>query len=175
MRWIDKLLGVADRMRGASIPHQEWEAVDGVTDTGRLLRAIAGAVPSGAVLNIMNPRGAELTAFLRARALPTSRPQSGDYCLLLDAGTVGELAAIVDRMRPEMSCSGVFVAQGGLNIVEAYRRDAGEDVVWVSTELPDAAMTALRRGLERPIGDRPAAKRATPTYGSAQERVPKTA
>lgn len=162
MSWLSKLRGVADQLRGVSIPHQEWLAVDGVPDTARLLRAIAGIMPPDAMVNVVRPRG-EVEVVLRARTAHSSRPEAGDYYCRAGDPALAEVAAAMERHASAASCAGIFVALRGHHVLEAFRRDAGEDVVWLAADLPRHIASRMRRALEgapperAPAGDRPTA------------------
>ncbi|HEU4564469.1 MAG TPA: hypothetical protein VFS05_07470 [Gemmatimonadaceae bacterium] len=157
---MSKLRGVADQLRGVSIPHQEWLAVDGVPDTARLVRAIAAIMPPSATVNVVRPRG-EVEVVLRARAAHSSRPEAGDYYCRAGDPALAEVAAAMERQSPAAPCAGVFVMLSGHHVLEAFRRDAGEEVVWLATDLPDHIASRLRRALEGAPPERgPAAERS---------------
>jgi hypothetical protein len=146
MRWLTRLRDVADRWRGVSVPRQEWIAVDGVSDTACLVRAIATTMPRDAMLNIVRPRGT-LEAFLRANALPVSRPDEGDYYYPVAGAKMGDLATLVERLAPSPACGTVLVQRHGVDILEAFRRDGGEDVVWLASDLSPEVLAAFRAAL----------------------------
>jgi hypothetical protein len=147
MGLLDKLRGVADGIRGGSLRRQEWIAVDGVSDSARLVRAVAAGMPRGTVLNVVRPRGA-VAEYLRERSLPESNADTGDfYCPVLQMQLDG-LAAVIESQGSANACSGIFVTRDGHHVLEAFRRDAGEDVVWLATDLPAEVITRMRRALE---------------------------
>ncbi|MGI9078308.1 MAG: hypothetical protein ACR2G6_13420 [Gemmatimonadaceae bacterium] len=146
MSLFDQFRGVAERLRGISIAEQSWIDIDGVSDTGRLLRAIESAMPRDARLNVMKPNVA-VEATLRRLALPESRPDEADYFITVDGAGMGELAGLADKIAPSPLCAGLFVVQGDRNLLESYRRDAGEDVVWLSADLDAKIIAHFRQAL----------------------------
>lgn len=145
MGWLDRLRGVVS---GGSGDDQEWIAVDGVGDTGALLRIIEESMPRDALLNIVKPRSAEVEGFLQQHRTGASNPDEGDYYLSLNGQTIDHLARLVTAIAPEPAFGTVLVTRDGRNLLEAYRRDAGEDVVWLSASLPEQLRASLRNSLE---------------------------
>jgi hypothetical protein len=138
---------MADQMRGVFVPRPQWIAIDGVSDTARLVRAIAATMPPEALLNVVRPRGT-VGAFVRAHALAASKPELDDFYCPVGVRVLGELAAVIERQAPEPPCAGIFVVQDGSQVVEAFRRDGGEDVVWVAAELPQPLIDRFRAALD---------------------------
>ena len=157
MQLLNRVRGLKDRMRDVFVPRPEWIAVDGVRDTAQLARAIAATLPREAVLNLVRPQG-QVEMFLRAHALPSSDSVRGDYYVSLTGSTVAELADVIERQAPEPPCAGVFVSLDGWTVLEAFRRDLGEDVIWMSGEVDDEFLAAFRAALdEMHVGHIPAA------------------
>ncbi|MBC7791187.1 MAG: hypothetical protein H7Z74_14675 [Anaerolineae bacterium] len=168
MNLLSQFRGVAERLRGGFIAHQSWIDIDGVCDTGRLLRAIEAVMPRDARLNVTRPNAAAV-ATLNSLALPESRPNEADFFVAMDGVALKELARLADEIAPTPLCAGLFVVQGDRNLLECFRRNAGEDVIWLSSDL-DAkiiahfrqALTAVltheepRSGGERPVSSEPA-------------------
>jgi hypothetical protein len=113
-----------------------------------LLRTIEATMPRDTLLNIVKPRSAEVEGFLVRNQTGPSRQEEGDYYLALEGGALSELAALVDAIAPEPACGGLFVSRGEINLLEAYRRDAGEEVVWLSSTLPPDTLDRIRALLE---------------------------
>lgn len=147
MGLLDQFRGAADRLRGVSIAEQSWIDIDGVSDTGQLLRAIEALMPRDARLNVMRPSETEAETLLRKHAMAESRPEDGDFFLATSGAAIAELARLADRIAPAALCSGIFVVQGDRNVLESYRRDAGEDVVWLSADLDEELIARFREAL----------------------------
>jgi hypothetical protein len=158
MQLFVRVRGLADRMREVFVPRPEWIALDGVRDTAQLVRAIAATMPRDAVLNVVKPMG-QVEAFLRSRALPPSDPARGDYYVSLADGTVADLVAAIERQAPDgPPCHGVFVSLDGWTVLEAFRRDLGEDVIWMAGDVDELFLAAFRAALdEMHVGHIPAA------------------
>ncbi len=145
-------MGLLKRIRGAvtgeSVEDQQWIAIDGVGDTAELLRVIARTMPSGALLNIVKPRNAEVERFLQVNKTASSNVAEGDYYLAMSGNAVIQLADLVSQIDPEPAFGAVLVTLDGSNLIEAYRRDSNEDVVWLSSSLPSEMRTRAREGLD---------------------------
>ncbi len=146
MSLFDQFRDVAERFRGGSIAEQSWIDIDGASDTGRLLRAIEAVMPRDSRLNVMKPNSAA-ESVLRKLALAESRPDDGDFFIAVDGAGIEELAQLADALAPSQLCAGVFVVQGDRNLLESYRRDAGEDVVWLSADLDEKIIAHFRQAL----------------------------
>ena len=144
MGLLKKIRGV---VTGESGEDQEWIAVDGVGDTAELLRVIAQTMPSGALLNIVKPRSAEVERFLQGNKTGPSNVEEGDYYVSMSGSAVTQLADLVSQIDPEPAFGAVLVTLDGSNLIEAYRRDSNEDVVWLSSSLPSEMLTRAREGL----------------------------
>lgn len=167
MSLLNQFRGVAERLRGGPIAEQSWIDIDGVSDTGRLLRAIVAAMPRDAKLNVMKPNTvAEQT--LRKLALPESRPDEADFVIAVDGAGIGELARLADDMAPSPLCAGLFVVQGDQNVLESYRRDAGEDVIWLSADLDAKIIAHFKQALKTVL---PYAEPGTPGQRSVLSTV----
>lgn len=166
-----RLREVAERM--TSSEGQEWIGVDGVGDTAALLRVIERTMPRGSLLNIVKPRSPEVEAFLAVHKTGRSQPAEGDYYVALSGTTASDLARIVESVAPAPAFGGVFVTEGDRNLLEAYRRDAGEDVVWLSPALPAETIVAVRAALEMtsPAAPAPAPRQ----YDESRMPAPRTA
>src|ERR671932_457330 len=110
MRWLDKLRGMADQMRGLDLPVGEWVEIRGVTDTTALVRAIDAVMPRGATLNVMYPVDDNVEAFLRAHGGARSRPAARDYHLPIEGSTIAEFAGVVARCREALANGGPSAA-----------------------------------------------------------------
>lgn len=145
MGWLDKIRGVVN---GNSGDDQEWIAVDGVADTAVLLRVIEESMPRDAMVNIVKPRSAEVEGLLQQHKAGESNPDEGDYYLALSGPAIGQLSRLVSEIAPDPAFGTVLVTQNGRNLLEAYRRDNGEDVVWLSASLPERLLASVRNALE---------------------------
>lgn len=144
MGLLDKIRGV---VTGRSGDDEEWIAVDGVGDTAALLRVIDETMPRDALINIVKPRHAEVEKLLRQHQTGASNPDDGDYYISIAA--LAPLAGVVARLAPAPAFGTVLVANGTRNLLEAYRRDSSEDVVWLSATLPPATLTRARQSLDQ--------------------------
>jgi hypothetical protein len=146
-------MGLLDRIRGVvagrSGDDEEWIAIDGVGDTAALLRVIEEAMPRDAVLNIVKPRSAEVEGFLHMHKTGASNPEDGDYYIALSGQVVSALAQLVEQIVPEPAFGTVLVTHDGRNLLEAYRRDSNEDVVWLSAKLPAATLARTKLALDQ--------------------------
>ena len=158
MRWLEKARTIISGESGLSLPDPDRIDVGSVSDTVQLLEAIDAAMPRTAILQLIGPRHLALLPFLATRSIAT-RQSNGEYFLSLENGSVGELARLAAGSAPDQVCAHVFVQNGEHTLLEAFGRDRGEDVVWLSRRLPIAS---LRRFLEvvsgappTPTGDLP--------------------
>ena len=145
MGWLKKIRGVVGGDNGDT----EWIAIDGVADTPALLRMIEQTMPRDAVLNIVKPRSAEVEGFLQQHKTGESNPAEGDYYLPMSGSAVSSLAALIEQIMPEPAFGAVLVTHGSRNLLEAYRRDFNEDVVWLSASLPAETLGAARKVLDQ--------------------------
>jgi hypothetical protein len=146
MGWLQKIRGA---VTGGSGDDEEWIAVDGVGDTAALLRTIAELLPRDGTVNIVKPRSAEVEGLLQQHKTGASNPEEGDYYLPMSGNAVAQLAALVSEIHPEPAFGAVLVAQNGRNLLEAYRRDSSEDVVWLSATMPGETLGRMRQTLDR--------------------------
>jgi hypothetical protein len=146
MGWLDKVRGA---VTGRSGDDAEWIAVDGVGDTAALLRVIGELLPRDATVNIVKPRSAEIERLLQQHTTGNSNPEEGDYYLTMSGAAVAQLAALVEQIHPEPAFGAVLVSNGSRNLLEAYRRNSNEDVVWLSASLPSETLTRARQELDR--------------------------
>lgn len=151
MRWIDRSRAMLHAAHGLSLPDPDRIDIGSVPDTVRLLEAIDAAMPQTAILQLIGPRHLALLPFLATRSIAT-RQSNGEYFLSLENGSVGELARLAAGSAPDQVCAHVFVQNGEHTLLEAFGRDRGEDVVWLSRRLPSAS---LRRFLEVVFGAPP--------------------
>lgn len=145
MGWLKKIRGVVGGDNGDT----EWIAIDGVADTPALLRMIEQTMPRDAVLNIVKPRSAEVEGFLQQHKTGESNPAEGDYYLPMSGSAVASLAALIEQIMPEPAFGAVLVTHGSRNLLEAYRRDFNEDVVWLSASLPAETLGVARKVLDQ--------------------------
>ena len=152
MQWLEKARAVFQGTHGLPLPDPDRIDVGSVPDTALLIKAIDVAMPRTAVLQLIGPRHKALLPIL-ARSLAT-RHSSGEYFLSLEDGSVSELARVAASCTPDEVCSHLFVQDGDHTLLEAFGRDRGEDVVWLSRRLPRAS---LQRFLEVIAGTPPSA------------------
>src|SRR5918911_1230610 len=147
MRWLDRIRGMADHMRGLDLPVGEWIELRGVTDTAALVRAIDAAMPRGSTLNVMYPVDDNVEAFLRAHGGARSRPAARDYYLTVNGSTVADFATVAGRCRPDEVCAHLFVYQDDRSVLEALDRDADGSLVRLSSTLSSATVARFRDAL----------------------------
>src|SRR5919199_1803091 len=147
MRWLDKLRGMADQMRGLDLPVGEWIELRGVADTTALVRAIDAVMPRGSTLNVMYPVDDNVEAFLRAHGGARSRPAARDYYLPIDGSTVADFATVAGRCRPDEVCAHLFVYQDDHSLLEALDRDADGSLVRLSSTLSSVVVARFRDAL----------------------------
>ena len=167
MSWLKKIRGVVSGNNGED---QEWIAIDGVGDTSALLRVIEQTMPRDAMLNVVKPRSAEVEGFLQLNKTGASNPAEGDYYVAMSGQLVTQLAELVEQIEPEPAFGAVLVTHGSRNLLEAYRRDCNEDVVWLSASLPPATMAGARKALDVIARQCASAAAASPSNGVRQAR-----
>lgn len=145
MGLLKKIRGVVSGNNGGDT---DWIAIDGVGDTPALLRMIEQTMPRDALLNIVKPRSAEIEGFLQQHKSGESNPSEGDYYLAMSGSAATSLATLIEQILPEPAFGAVLVTQGSRNLLEAYRRDCNEDVVWLSATLPPETLAAARKALD---------------------------
>ena len=140
---------VAERHAGERLDDrpQQWIAIDEVADTAALLHAIAATMPPGATLTIRSPRAAAVEALVRAHAAHPCAPDTRDFHLTLAEPAASELARLSARLAPHEVCAHIIVSDGARSYLEAFRRDAGERVIWLDRTLPAATLDAFRAAL----------------------------
>jgi hypothetical protein len=138
-------------VHGLSLPDPDRIDIGSVPSTALLIQAIDAAMPRTAFLQLIGPRHKALLPFLATRSLATRR-STGEYFLSLEDGSVAELARLAASCAPDELCAHLFVQEGDHTLLEAFGRDRGEDVVWLSQRLPRAG---LRRFLEVASGALP--------------------
>jgi hypothetical protein len=139
MQWIDRARAMLHAMNGLSLPDPDRIDVGSVADTALLLRAIATAMPRTAILQMVGPRHKALLPVLATRSLATRR-SAGEYFVSLEDGSAAELARVAGDCPPDEVCSHIFVQDGDHTLLEAFGRDRGEDVVWLSRRVPKASL-----------------------------------
>jgi hypothetical protein len=144
MQWLEKARAMLQGTHGLPLPDPDRLDIGSVPDTALLIRAIDAAMPRTAILRMIGPRHSVLLPFLATRSLAMRR-STGEYFLPLENGAVAELSRIVSGCAPNEVCSHLFVEEGSDTLLEAFGRDRGEDVVWLSRRLPTSR---LRRFLE---------------------------
>jgi hypothetical protein len=158
MKWLEKARSILHGYQGLPLPDPDRLDIGGVPDTALLIRAIDEAMPRTAVVHLVEPRSITLLPFLAARSIATRR-SVGEYFLSIEDGAVAELARLASTCAPDEVCAHLFVEEGNDTLLEAFGRDRGEDVVWLSPRLSRAR---LRRFLEVISGARPAPMAAPP-------------
>lgn len=156
MQWIDRARAMLHAAHGLSLPDPDRIDIGSVPDTALLLQAIDAAMPLSAILRLIGPRHTTLMPFLATRSVAT-RGSTGEYFIPLDDGAVTELARLAACCAAHEVCSHLFVQDGEHTLLEAFSRDRGEDVVWLSRRLRRAR---IRRFLEVVSGAPPTAERA---------------
>jgi hypothetical protein len=152
MHWLEKARSILHRYHGLPLPDPDRLDIGSVPDTALLIQAIDTAMPRTAIVHLIEPRSITLLPFLATRSMATRR-SVGEYYLSIENGAVGELARIAASCPPDEVCAHLFVEERDDTLLEAFGRDRGEDVVWLSPRLPRAR---LRRFLEVISGSRPA-------------------
>ena len=135
MQWLDRARSIVNGTYGLSLPDPDRIDAGRVPDTATLIRAIDAAMPRTAILQLIGPRNPALIAFLTTRSIARRR-STGEYFLSLEDGSTTELANLAARCAPDQVCAHLFVQDGEHTLLEAFGRDKGEDVVWVSRRLP---------------------------------------
>jgi hypothetical protein len=141
MRYLDRARSIVRGIHGISLPDPDRIDIGAVPDTVALLEAIDAAMPRGAVVELIGLRHDLLAAFLAACPDATQHRADG-YLFSVEHGTI---AALARDCATDKVCAHVFVHDGDHTLLEAFGRDRGEDVVWLSRRLPKAI---LRRFLE---------------------------
>ena len=144
MEWLERARAIFHGTQGLALPDPDRIDIGSVPDTVRLIQAIDAAMPLTAFLHLIGPRHKALLPFLATRSLATRR-STGEYFLSLEDGSVAELARVAACCASDEVCAHLFVQEGDHTLLEAFGRDRGEDVVWLSRRLPKAR---LRRFLE---------------------------
>lgn len=148
MQWLNKVRAVAREMRRIPLPDPDRVEISGVRDTVMLLRAIDAAMPRGAVLEVIGPRNEALVEFLAAYPALVRRNPS-EFHLSVQAGAIADLAHVAGDCPADEVCTHLFVYDGDRTLLEAFDRDRGEDVVWLSRRMPKAALRRFVNALEQ--------------------------
>lgn len=144
MQWFERARSILHRTHWLPLPDPDRLDIGSVPDTALLIQAIDAAMPRTAILQLIGPRHKALLPFLATRSLAMRR-STGEYFVSLESGAVAELARVAAGCAPTEVCSHLFVEDGDETLLEAFGRDRGEDVVWISSRVPRAR---LRRFLE---------------------------
>jgi hypothetical protein len=139
MRYLDRARSIVRGIYGISLPDPDRIDIGAVPDTVTLLEAIDAAMPRTAVLELIGPRHKALVAFLASCSIATRQSTNACFVSLAD-GTITELARVVTGCAANEVCSHLLVHDGDLTLLEAFGRDRGEDVVWLSRRLPRARL-----------------------------------
>lgn len=137
MQWLDRARAALRSAKRLSLPDPDRVDAGSVPDTALLLTAIAAALPRTAILQLIGPRNASLLPFLMARSIARRR-STGEYFFPLEDDSVAALARAAACFGPDEVCSHLLVQDGEHTLLEAFGRDKGEDVVWLSRRLPQA-------------------------------------
>lgn len=151
MQWLDRARSIFNGVHGLSLPDPDRIDVGSVPDTAVLLRAIDAAMPRTAILQLIGPHHPAVLAFLAKRSIARRR-STGEYFVSLEDGSTTELARVAARCAPSDVCTHLFVQEGEHTLLEAFGRDRGEDIVWVSRRL---SRKSLRTFLEAASTGRP--------------------
>lgn len=168
MQWMDRARAMLHAMNGGlSLPDPDRIDVGSVADTVLLIKAIDVSMPRTAVLHLIGPRHKTLLPFLASRSIAIRR-SVGEYWVSLDNGAVGDLARVVAGCPSNEVCAHIFVQDVEHTLLEAFGRDRGEDVVWLSRRLPKAS---VHRFLEV-IAGAPQVARLRPARGVVRQSRP---
>jgi hypothetical protein len=148
MQWLNKVRAVAREMRRIPLPDPDRVEISGVRDTVMLLRAIDAAMPCGAVLEVIGPRHDAIAAFFAAYPALVRR-NSSEFYLSVQAGAIADLARVAGDCPADSVCTHLFVYDGHCTLLEAFDRDRGEDVVWLSRRMPKSALRRFIDALEK--------------------------
>jgi hypothetical protein len=166
MQWLEKARAIVHGTHGLPLPDPDRLDIGSVPDTALLMRAIDAAMPRTAILQLIGPRHKALLPFLARRSIAMRR-SAGEYLVSLEDGGVAELARVAAGCAPNEVCSHLIVQDGNDILLEAFGRDRGEDVVWLSSRVPRAR---LRRFLEVIAGAPRAAPISRPLGVTRQPR-----
>jgi hypothetical protein len=149
MQWLDRARSTVRGTYGISLPDPDRIDIGAVPKTVALLEAIDAAMPRTALVELIGLRHDPLAAFLAA--CPDAIQHRADgYLLSVAHGTVAALARVARDCATDNVCAHLFVHDGGHTLLEAFGRDRGEDVVWLSRRLPKAIR---RRFLDASVTD----------------------
>jgi hypothetical protein len=157
MRYLDRARSIVRGIYGISLPDPDRIDIGAVSDTVTLLEAIDAAMPRTAVVELIGLRHDPLAAFLAA-CPDASQHRADGYLLSVEHGTIAALARVARDCATDKVCAHLFVHDGDHTLLEAFGRDRGEDVVWLSRHLPKGI---LRRFLEALFPGTTAAPRAS--------------
>jgi hypothetical protein len=144
MQWLDRARSTVRGTYGISLPDPDRIDIGAVPKTVALLEAIDAAMPRTALVELIGLRHDPLAAFLAA--CPDAIQHRADgYVLSVEHGTIAALARVARDCATDNVCAHLFVHDGDHTLLEAFGRDRGEAVVWLSRRLPKAI---LRRFLE---------------------------
>lgn len=166
MQWLEKARAMVHGTHGLPLPDPDRLDIGSVPDTALLMQAIDAAMPRTAILQLIGPRHKALLPVLARRSIAMRR-SAGEYLVSLEDGGVAELARVAAGCAPNEVCSHLIVQDGNDILLEAFGRDRGEDVVWLSNRVPRAR---LRRFLEVIAGAPRAAPISRPLGVTRQPR-----
>lgn len=149
LNWTRAVLSLDRAVHGVNLPDPDRMDRGEVRDPVVLLRAIRAAMAPEATLELVNPHDRRLLAWLSA--CPSVANSHGDhYSLPVGDEAFAGLMTVVGRCRWDDVCSHVFVNDGAQTLLEAYGRDRGEHVVWLSRALPKAGVQRFMGALRSP-------------------------
>jgi hypothetical protein len=161
MQWLDRARSIVHGIYGISLPDPDRIDIGAVPDTVTLLEAIDAAMPRTAVLELIGLRHARLAAFLAACPDAIEHRTDG-YLLSVEHGTIAALARVARDCATDKVCAHLFVYDGDDTLLEAFGRDRGEDVVWLSRKLPKAILRRFLAALSPDSLPVPRASRPIP-------------
>ncbi len=144
MQWLDRARSIVRGIHRISLPDPDRIDLGAVPDTVALLEAIDAAMPRTAVVELIGLSHGALAAFLAACPDAIQDGRDG-YLLAVAKGAVGALARTARDRAADRVCAALLVHDGERTLLEAFGRDRGEDVVWLSRHLPK---DVLRRFLD---------------------------
>lgn len=163
MRWLDRARSIVRGMHGISLPDPDRIDIGAVPDTVALLEAIHAAMPPTAVVELIGVRHGPVAEFLGA--CPEAIEHGGrGYRLSVEHGTVAAVARVARQCAADAICAHLFVHDGDHTLLEAFGRDRGEDVVWLSRQFPKAVLREFLDTLFPDIHRAPRAWRATSVF-----------
>jgi hypothetical protein len=161
MQWLDRARSIVRGIYGISLPDPDRIDIGAVSDTVALLAAIDAAMPRAAVVELIGLRRGPLATFLAACPDAIEHRTNG-YLLSVEHGTIAALARVARDCATDKVCAHLFVHDGDHTLLEAFGRDRGEDVVWLSRRLPKPILRRFLQALSPDAVPAPRASRPTP-------------